>query len=424
MGTLNLQMETERKRLMKTKQFQRGQALIVIALALVGLVGIAGLVIDGGNAFQDRQQAQNAADSAALASAQARIQGANVVDAAMASAAANGFINDGVKNIISLYTPPKDGPHAGDIEYIQVIIRSTVTTYFMRVVGTNEIVNEVQAVARTKAPEIGPILHGHAVISLAPTSNCFNNLAFWIHGEATLDITGGGVFVNSDNQDCALVQQGNGSIRIAGDHGINVVGNARVQKLQLFTPAITPGAMPIPYPPPFFMPEVKGCGGDADVSEDGTTMSAGSWVEEFPPPGVTRLESGVYCLNNGMHITGHLEGHNVLFFVKRGEVRFSSGADIRLDARNTGDNAGLLIYLPMENRSKVVLNGGAGSNIQGTILAPGSPVLIKGLDSRTGFHSQIIGYTIEADGTSNVVIKFIPEQNYQTWTMPEIQLSQ
>ena len=122
---------------MKTNRFERGQALIVIALALVGIIGIAGLVIDGGNAFQDRQQAQNAADAAALASAYARIQGGSMVDAAMASAAANGFSNDGVKNIISLYTPPRDGPHAGDIEYIQVIIRSTVTTYFMRVVGTN-----------------------------------------------------------------------------------------------------------------------------------------------------------------------------------------------------------------------------------------------------------------------------------------------
>lgn len=408
---------------MKTNRFERGQALIVIALALVGLVGIAGLVIDGGNGFQDRQKAQNAADAAALASAQARIRGGNVVDAAMASAATNGYNNDGVTNIISLYTPPKDGPHAGDIEYIQVIIRSTVTTYFMRVVGTREIVNEVQAVARTKAPEIGPVLHGHAVISLAPESNCFNRLAFWIHGEATLDITGGGVFVNSDNQECALVQQGSGSIRIAGDYGINVVGNAKVQKLHLFTPEISPGAQAVPYPPPFFMPKV-GCGGDAEVSLDGTTMSPGAWGEEFPPPGVTQLESGVYCLSNGMHVTGHLEGHNVIFKVTDGEVRFSSGADILLDAPNGGDNAGLLIYLPMENHHKVVLNGGAGSNIQGTILAPASHILIKGMDSKTGFHSQIIGYTVEADGTSNVVIKFIPEQNYQTLTMPEIQLSQ
>ena len=408
---------------MKINHFERGQALIIIALALAGLVGIAGLVIDGGNAFQDKQKAQNAADSAALASAHARITGGDLVGAAMASAAENGYNNDGVTNIISLYSPPKDGPHEGDIEYIQVIIRSTVTTTLARVVGTNEIVNTVQAIARTKAPEIGPLLNGQAVVSLAPESNCFNRLAFWIHGEATLDITGGGVFVNSDNQACALKQQGSGSIRLEEGYGINVVGNANVQKLHLFTPDITPGAMPIPYPPPFFMPKV-GCGGDAEVSEDGTSMSPGSWGDDFPPPGVTTLGGGVYCLSNGMHVTGHLEGHNVVFKVTGGEVRFSSGADILLDAPNGGPNAGLLIYLPMENRSRVVLNGGAGSSIQGTILAPASPILIKGLDSKRGFHSQIIGYTIEADGTSNVVIVFRPEQNYQSMTMPEIQLSE
>jgi Putative Flp pilus-assembly TadE/G-like len=408
---------------MKIKHFEDGQALIVIALALVGLLGIAGLVIDGGNAFQDRQRAQNAADAAALAGGHARIIGRDVVNAALASAAENGYNNDGVTNIISLYVPPKDGPHAGDLEYIQVIIHSTVRTYLMRVVGKSEIVNEVQAIVRTKTPEIGPLLHGDAVISLAPTSNCFNHLAFWIHGEATLDITGGGVFVNSNNEDCALVQQGNGSIRIEDGHGINVVGNARVQKLRLFTPAITPGAQSVPYPPPFFMPDV-GCGKEAEVSLDGTSMSAGVWGDVFPPPGVTHLESGTYCLSNGMNITGNLEGHNVLFKVSDGEVRFGSGADIRLDARNAGENAGLLLYVPMENHHKVVLNGGPGSTIQGTILAPASPVLIKGMDSKIGFHSQIIGYTIEADGTSNVIINFIPEQNFQTLTMPEIQLAQ
>jgi hypothetical protein len=71
-----------------------------------------------------------------------------------------------------------------------------------------------------------------------------------------------------------------------------------------------------------------------------------------------------------------------------------------------------------------VLNGGAGSNIKGTILAPAAPILIKGMDSKTGFHSQIIGYTIEADGTSNVVIVYNPEQNYESLSMPEVQLSE
>jgi Flp pilus assembly protein TadG len=417
--------EHGKKVTMKTHPFERGQTLIIVALALVGLVGIAALVIDGGNAFQDKQKAQNAADAAALASAHARITGGDLVAAAMASAAENGYSNDGVTNIISLYSPPKDGPHAGDIEYIQVKIKSHVNTYFARVIGTTQIINEVEATARTVKPEVKPLLNGQAVVSLAPESNCFNRQSFWIHGEATLDITGGGVFVNSNNRSCALKQQGNGSIRIAGDYGINVVGNANVQKQHLFTPAITVGAAPINYPPPFFMPEVNpGCGGDAEVSLDGTTMSPGKWGEEFPPPGVTALGSGTYCLSKGMHITGHLEGHNVLFYVVKGEVRFSSGADIKLDAPNTGDNAGLLLYLPMENRSKVVLNGGAGSSIQGTILAPASHILIKGMDAKSGFHSQIIGYTIEADGVNNVVINYKPDQNFWSMNMPEIQLSE
>ena len=408
---------------MNIKSSERGQALIIIALALVGLVGMAGLVIDGGNVFQDRQKAQNAVDSAALASAHARIRGEDLVAVALASAAQNGYNNDGVTNLVSLYTPPKDGLHAGDIEYIQVIITSHVDMYLARVIGRDRITNVVEATARTTIPEVGPLLDGAAIASLAPDSNCFNHLAFWVHGEATLDITGGGVFVNSKNQTCALVEQGNGSIRLSDGYAIEIVGGASIQKTRLITPAVTVGGTPTGYPPPFFMPKV-GCSEDAEVNPDGTTMSAGAWGDEFPPPGVTQLESGVYCLSNGMHVTGHLEGHNVIFKVTGGEVRFSSGADVLLDAPNSGANAGLLIYLPMENRSKVVLNGGAGSDITGTILAPGSPILIKGMDSKRGFHSQIIGYTIEADGTSNVVINYKPEQNFQSLNMPEVQLSE
>ena len=408
---------------MKNNHRVRGQALIMVALAIVGITGIVALVIDGGNAFQDRQRAQNAADSAALASAYARIKGGDMVAAAMASAAENGYNNDGVNNVILLYSPPKDGPHAGDIEYIQIIIESNVRMYFARVIGRDQIVNVVEATARTKSAEIKPLINGQAVVSLAPESNCTTRRSFWVHGEATLDITGGGVFVNSNNPTCALIEQGNGSIRVADGYNIDIVGGASIQKPRLITPAVNVGVSPINYPPPFFMPKV-GCNADAEVSADGTTMTAGSWGDIFPPPGVTRLESGTYCLGNGMHLTGAIEGNNVIFRVDRGEVRFDSNATIVLDAPNSGANAGLLIFLPMDNRSKVVLNGGAGSSITGTILAPAAPILIKGMDAQRGFHSQIIGYTIEADGTSNVEIIYNPEQNFQSLSMPEIEFSQ
>ena len=419
MQIINLQ----RKQNMKNNHRVRGQALIMVALAIVGITGIVALVIDGGNAFQDRQRAQNAADSAALASAYARIKGGDMVAAAMASAAENGYNNDGVNNVILLYSPPKDGPHAGDIEYIQIIIESNVRMYFARVIGRDQIVNVVEATARTKSAEIKPLINGQAVVSLAPESNCTTRRSFWVHGEATLDITGGGVFVNSNNPTCALIEQGNGSIRVADGYNIDIVGGASIQKPRLITPAVNVGVSPINYPPPFFMPKV-GCNADAEVSADGTTMTAGSWGDIFPPPGVTRLESGTYCLGNGMHLTGAIEGNNVIFRVDRGEVRFDSNATIVLDAPNSGANAGLLIFLPMDNRSKVVLNGGAGSSITGTILAPAAPILIKGMDAQRGFHSQIIGYTIEADGTSNVEIIYNPEQNFQSLSMPEIEFSQ
>jgi hypothetical protein len=402
----------------------QGQALIIIALALVGLIGIVGLVVDGGNAFLDRRNAQNAADAAALAAALARIRGGqDMVTAAFASAAQNGYNNDVVTNSVELFSPPRDGPHSDNVEYIQIIITSHVDTYFARVVGRSKITNVVQAVARTKSSENSQLLNGIAIASLAPSSNCGNQKSFWIHGDATLDVSGGGIFINSNNETCALLQHGNGSISVNDGFKINVVGGASLQKPLLFTPGVTVGAVPINYPPPFFMPNVECDGSAAEISEDGTSMTAGTWADEFPPQGVTQLEAGIYCLEDGIKINGPLIGHNVVFKVLNGEVHFGN-ANIVLDAPNSGDNAGLLIYLPQENNSKVTLNGGSESVIEGTILAPASPILINGNSSLSGFRSQIIGYTIEVSGSGNVMVAYSDAQNFDSWTMPEIQLSE
>ncbi|HEX9332631.1 MAG TPA: pilus assembly protein TadG-related protein, partial [Anaerolineales bacterium] len=59
---------------MKPKFQERGQALILIAFAAVGLVGFAALAIDGSRVFSDRRHAQNAADTAVLAAALAKIR--------------------------------------------------------------------------------------------------------------------------------------------------------------------------------------------------------------------------------------------------------------------------------------------------------------------------------------------------------------
>ena len=42
------------------KQGERGQALILIVFAILGLFGVTALAIDGGNVYADRRRAQNA----------------------------------------------------------------------------------------------------------------------------------------------------------------------------------------------------------------------------------------------------------------------------------------------------------------------------------------------------------------------------
>jgi Flp pilus assembly protein TadG len=54
---------------------QRGQALILITFAMIALIAMVGLAVDGSMAFSDRRHAQNAADTAALAGAMTKVYG-------------------------------------------------------------------------------------------------------------------------------------------------------------------------------------------------------------------------------------------------------------------------------------------------------------------------------------------------------------
>ncbi len=56
------------------KKSEKGQALVIIALAAVGLFAFTALAIDGSRVFSDRRHAQNAADTAVLAAALAKIR--------------------------------------------------------------------------------------------------------------------------------------------------------------------------------------------------------------------------------------------------------------------------------------------------------------------------------------------------------------
>ena len=86
---------------------ERGQILVIFALALVAMLAMVGLVLDGGSAFAQRRDQQNAADLAALAGANDYLLNSNATDAyarARAVASQNGYADgaDGVTVNVSL----------------------------------------------------------------------------------------------------------------------------------------------------------------------------------------------------------------------------------------------------------------------------------------------------------------------------------
>jgi Flp pilus assembly protein TadG len=409
---------------------EKGQAIIIIVFAIVGLIAMSALAIDGTNAYTDNRRAETAASAAALTGALTRIEGGNWRAAALAAAAANGYDNNGESNVVELNTPPLSGPYAGNAEYIEVVITSHMQTYFANVIGIPFITNIVRAVSQSKPSVLGEMFPGYALVSLAPRSGCETKRAFWIHSEATINLEGGGLFVNSNNSNCAFISFGSGSVRVQDTSLITVVGGADIQKPQLITPfPIQTDAPYIPYPPPYRMPKV-GCGDKvAEVDETTGIMTAGSWGEDvFPPEGVTQLEGGVYCLDGDFILEAgqELRGGGVIIYLKEGSMHINGNATVDLSGAGGGPNKGLLIYMPIENKSILAISGSNDSRYQGTILAPGADVRINGLDAGDGaaYHSQIIGYYIEVDGTDNIYIKYKDEQNFDTLSMPEVVLGE
>lgn len=93
------------------KRGDSGQALVLFALSLTGLLAMAGLVVDVGGAWSQARTQQKVADVAALAGATAEANGApraSIIQAAIDSAVANGFIASEVQVNI----PPTSGKYA------------------------------------------------------------------------------------------------------------------------------------------------------------------------------------------------------------------------------------------------------------------------------------------------------------------------
>jgi hypothetical protein len=142
----------------------------------------------------------------------------------------------------------------------------------------------------------------------------------------------------------------------------------------------------------------------------------------------TRFEPGLYCLNNGMKLSGGLiTGDAVTFYMIGGGFETSGGAEIHLRAPMDYDTKpaypgveGMLIYLPPGNISAVKMTGSAGSTYLGTVYAPSATCELAGTtDGIHEFSSQVICGTVIITGNASINIDY--EQDTSHYLIPTLE---
>lgn len=142
-------------RLRELARDESGQALVLTAIFLMGLIAVAGLVADGGLVMVQRRDLQNAADAAAATGAMQvdeaayRASGGETVslDPASAREAAIGYLigEDGTNHAVY-----------ADVTRVEVEVSRSATTAFLRVVGIGQVEITARAVAEPRFGVGGP----------------------------------------------------------------------------------------------------------------------------------------------------------------------------------------------------------------------------------------------------------------------------
>ncbi len=232
---------------------QRGQAIVLLALGMVGLIGLTALAIDGGRAFADRRHAQNAADNAAYAASFEWLgDNGHWIDettwsntlweqAGLAIANENGYLQSNLPtsdvrlSIERYYFCEAKNPTVPPLgARITVEIYSRLDTLFAPVIGTMFTENTVRATAIACKEYPGNAGAGNTAVACNKTAcDAFvfsgNSDSYIKAGtDENGNMIGGGAFVNSNCCTATGLKQALTADGTAGqvivDNGIDVVG--------------------------------------------------------------------------------------------------------------------------------------------------------------------------------------------------------
>lgn len=293
-----------------------GQALVVVALSMVVILGFLGLGLDLGYLRSMKRQVQKAADAAAIAAAvelnyctnncsalQTAAQNAltenGFASPTLVTHVCNGESSGSTANLtIIVNNPPcylgstQADPHYNDANYVEVLVSQVEPLMFAKVFG----VKTVTLTARSEAALRGG---STCIFALSPTAS----------GAISLDFF---AFVNSP---CGVVDESNSNSALScflfggiTATQIGVVGNDTTFLCSLHPTPKTHIALPTPADPLANLPAPPGgppysCGSGSGSTYNGYNGSTTGLLLN----GLATLNPGVYCggikLNSGAKVT-------------------------------------------------------------------------------------------------------------------------
>jgi Flp pilus assembly protein TadG len=414
--------------IMIIKVREKGQALILIALAAIGLFAFSALAIDGSRVYSDKRHAQNAADAAALAGALAHARGNDIFATAQTRATSNGYDNGDKSDVtITVSNSPSGVCPANTVgQEITVTIKSYVDTTFARIVGRTEVTNAVTATSRSCGSFFGPPFDGNAIVSLAPSEIGYdgNGTADWV-------IEGGGIFSNSTNSSAAHCQSNATSITVPS---VTVVGNMSWGNCTMnISDSTTPGAnagSPLSYSDySNLFPRQPVCDGTATQSGGQWHPQSGADGSKLAFSGDMDFAPGLYCVTNSPGpYHGELTGSEVTFYIMSSNfnMKFNgSGNSFNAQAPTDPNNEyrGVLMYMAPQvdangdllNTQQLDLRGNGNGDIVGTIIAPSADVTMFGNSGTGALDSQVIAYQVDSGGTAAIHLVYDSGDNYRAF---------
>ena len=388
---------------------RKGVIIVTFAIGTFMLCGFAGLALDVTYLQMWKRKAQTAADAAAQSAAielKKTRSSSIATSAALADAAANGFVHN-VDATVTVQNPPLSGTHQGDSRFAQVFVSKPAPTYFMRAFGRDAVT--VAATAVSGLAQMDP-----CVFVLDPTSNN----ALQVGGSPIVNMSCG-IHVDSNSPSALQVTGG----AVINTLSFNVVGGTQISSSAIITPAA-----------------VTGMPAEDDPLAWRANAAAGSWTCNYNNFRVSsgnnngnnaiRMDPGVYCggvdinsdrsviMNPGVYVMAgggfkissqsSVTGTGITIFNTatpnrgHGPISISGGATLNLAAPRSGENEAMLIF---EDRaifdgSPNKIEGGSLSNIEGIIYMPNSSLNFAGGSNTLAHYNGIVARTLSFTGHS------------------------